>query len=399
MEVTDVSVVDDDLVANGNAVIKIFGVGGGGCNAVNRIMASGVSDAVQFIAANTDKQALSKSTAPIHLVLGKTTTKGLGAGGNPEIGEKAAIEEKEEIKQILEGANMVFITAGMGGGTGTGGAPVVAKIAKELGILTVAIVTTPFELEGRVKMKFALDGIEKLKGNVDTLIIVPNQNLFTNLDKKITMLEAFKAADDVLRQGIIGIANIITATGQINVDFADVSAIMRGKGEAIMGIGEGHGETKASDAITNALCNRILKNADISGATGILLGITAGEDLAMSEVEEILRIAHDASAEDVFFIYGMRLEESMKDKVIVTIIATGFKSESLAAPVEVQKSKMVNPNVIPLKEWDRMQNVNSVSRESKREYSNADIYSGRGDIEQPAIYRLRGKVPGIGKEE
>lgn len=385
-----------------SAVIKVIGVGGAGCNAVNRIIEDYHPTDVVFIAANTDLQALKRSQAESHLPLGRETTHGLGAGGNPKVGEDAANEQKDDIKELIEGSDMIFITAGMGGGTGTGGAPVIAKIAKDLGILTVAVVTTPFDLEGPVRMQNAINGIERLKESVDALIIVPNQKLidYAQVEKTITMQEGFKIADGVLRDGILGIANLITSPGDINLDFADINTIMRGKGEAFMGIGEGKGENMAVDAITNALCNKVQENTDISGATGIILNITSGPDFTMPDLQKILNLVRSNADENVNLIFGHRVDESMKDRVSVTIIATGFPAGQKAAGEQYAKPKVNKPNVVSAREWDDIQR--SGSRPAAEHVANTMTQmpgTGEwGNIEQPAIYRLRGRVPGIRKE-
>ncbi|MBQ7746644.1 MAG: cell division protein FtsZ [Spirochaetia bacterium] len=386
-----------------NAVIKVIGVGGAGCNAVNRIIEDYNPQDVVFIAANTDLQALKRSQAETHLPLGRETTHGLGAGGNPKVGEDAANEQKDDIKEFIEGSDMVFITAGMGGGTGTGGAPVIAKIAKDMGILTVAVVTTPFDLEGPVRMQNALTGIERLKENVDALIVVPNQKLieFAQVEKTVTMQEGFKIADGVLRDGILGIANLITSPGDINLDFADINTIMRGKGEAFMGIGEGKGENMAVDAITNALCNKVQENTDITGATGIILNITSGPDFTMPDLQKILNLVRSNADENVNLIFGHRVDESMKERVSVTIIATGFPPSQKSSSSQYSRPKVDKPNVVSAREWDSMQKAGISSSAAPRVNTQVRSESSGewGDIEQPAIYRLRGKVPGIRTEE
>ena len=385
-----------------SAIIKVIGVGGAGCNAVNRIIEDYNPQDVIFIAANTDLQALKRSQAKTHLPLGRETTHGLGAGGNPKVGEDAANEQKDDIKEFIAGSDMVFITAGMGGGTGTGGAPVIAKLAKEMGILTVAVVTTPFKFEGPVRMQNALTGIERLKENVDALIVVPNEKLleFAQVEKTITIPEGFKVADGVLRDGILGIANLITTPGYINLDFADINTIMRGKGEAFMGIGEGKGENKAVDAITNALCNRIQENTDISGATGIILNITSGPDLSMTDLDKIVNLAKSNADETVNLIYGHRIDENMKDRVSMTIIATGFPTGQKDMDHTYARPRNDNPNVVSARDWDQMQkkgvNAGTAPRTAPvRNEGNAEF----GNIEQPAYFRLKGRVPGIRTEE
>ena len=307
-------------------VIKVIGAGGGGSNAVKRMIEAGVSG-VEFIVVNTDLQALSGSNAPVKLGIGSKLTGGLGAGGNPEIGEKAAQEDTETIANILKGADMVFITAGMGGGTGTGAAPVIAKIAKEQGSLTVGVVTKPFEFEGKVKMQLAEEGIAKLREHVDTLIIIPNQHLLKIVDKKTPIREAFRKADDILRQGVQGISDVITTAGEVNCDFADVRSCMEGKGDAILGIGEGHGENRAVDAATGAIDNPLLEDSHIDGAQNILINITGGEDLTLMEIQDIISTITDAADSNVRLKYGTVIDSSFEDQIKVTVIATGFPED------------------------------------------------------------------------
>ena len=298
---------------------------------------------------------------------------------------------------------MVFITAGMGGGTGTGGAPVIAKIAKDMGKLTIAVVTTPFEGEGPRRMENALAGIEKLKENVDALIVVPNQKLleFAHVEKTVSMMEGFKIADGVLRDAILGIANLITIPGEINLDFADINTIMRGKGEAFIGIGEGKGENMAVDAITNALCNKIQENTDITGATGIIINITSGPDFSMADLEKILNLVRSNADENVNLIYGQRVDETMKDKVSITIIATGFPPNAKGMGAQYTKPKVNNPNVVSPREWDAMQKggMSAGAAAGQGSQIRSEGNGDWGNIEQPAIYRLRGRVPGIRTEE
>ena len=280
---------------------------------------------------------------------------------------------------------------------------VIAKIAKDMGILTVAVVTTPFDLEGPVRMQNALTGIERLKENVDALIVVPNQKLieFAQVEKTVTMQEGFKIADGVLRDGILGIANLITSPGDINLDFADINTIMRGKGEAFMGIGEGKGENMAVDAITNALCNKVQENTDITGATGIILNITSGPDFTMPDLQKILNLVRSNADENVNLIFGHRVEESMKERVSVTIIATGFPPSQKSSSSQYSRPKVDKPNVVSAREWDSMQKAGISSSAAPRVNTQVRSESSGewGDIEQPAIYRLRCKVPGIRTEE
>lgn len=321
----DFSVMDENPVSP--TVIKVIGAGGGGSNAVNRMIEEGLQH-VEFIVANTDKQALNKSVAENKLVIGSKLTNGLGAGGKPEIGEKAAIEDSEAIANILRGADMVFVTAGMGGGTGTGAAPIIAKIAKEQGALTVGVVTKPFNFEGNVKMKLAEEGIRKLHEQVDTLIVIPNQYLLSVVDKKTSIKEAFRIADDVLRQGVQGISDLITHPGEVNIDFADVRTTMEGKGDAILGIGEASGENRAVDAATQAISNQLLKDSQIDGAKNILVNIRCSEDFSLIETEEIVNLIRQSADPDVLLIYGQIIDPNMSDTVSVTVIATGFPKSS-----------------------------------------------------------------------
>ena len=333
-------------------IIKVVGVGGGGSNAVNRMIAGGLNS-VQFIAVNTDQQALKLSRAETKLPLGSQLTGGLGAGGVPEIGEKAALEDKSEISNLLEGSDMVFSTAGMGGGTGTGAAPVVAQIARDMDILTVAVVTKPFDFEGRRKMQIAEEGIRRLRDAVDTLIIIPNQYLLKIVDKRTPIKEAFLMADDVLRQGVQGISDLITRPGEINIDFADVRTIMKGQGDALMGIGVGHGENRAVDAATNAINNPLLEDARIEGAKGILVNVSGGADFSLTEYEEIVNIITANADSDALIIPGTNLDDSKEDEVQVTVIATGFSSESKVTPAE-QVEEEEGDEIIKYKEWRKM---------------------------------------------
>lgn len=306
--------------------IKVFGVGGAGGNAINRMIESGLKK-VQFIALNTDIQALQRSNAEVRLPIGKEVTGGLGAGGIPEMGQKAAEESKEEIRKLLAGTDMVFITAGMGGGTGTGAAPVVAEIAKAENILTVAVVTTPFAFEGRKKLQFANEGIERLRKQVDTLILIPNQYLLKIAENSTPMKQAFLIADDVLRQGVQGISELITEPGEINIDFADVRTVMKGKGDAIMGIGMGEGSDRALNAARQAINNPLLENAKIDGAKSVLVNITAGDGLTLSEYQAVVEMITQNCEEDALIIAGQSYNADLGDKVKVTVVATGFNHE------------------------------------------------------------------------
>lgn len=318
--------LDFDVDIQSFTNIKVVGCGGGGGNAINRMIQEGLRD-VEFIAINTDKQALMLSHAPNKIQIGDKLTKGLGAGANPEIGQKAAEESKEEITEAVKGADMVFITAGMGGGTGTGAAPVVAEIAKSMGILTVGIVTKPFPFEGRRRMTHAEMGIQNLKEKVDTLVIIPNERLLSMVDKKTTLLDSFKKADDVLRQGVQGISDLITNPGLINLDFADVRAVMVDKGLAHMGVGSGKGETRAQDAAREAISSPLLETS-IVGATGVLLNVTGDGELGLLEINEAAEIVQEAADPDATIIFGTVIDETLKDEIRITVIATGFEKEA-----------------------------------------------------------------------
>ena len=304
------------------AKIKVVGVGGGGNNAVNRMIDAGVKG-VEFLVFNTDKQALKNSLAETKVQLGEKITKGLGAGANPEVGEQAAEESIDEIREALEGADMVFITAGMGGGTGTGAAPVIADVAKELGLLTVGVVTKPFTFEGRKRAKSAESGINALKGKVDTLVIIQNDRLLSIADKKTSFSQAFEMADDILKQGIQGISDLISVPNLINLDFADVKTIMYDKGVAHMGIGRASGDERATEAAKLAINSPLLETS-IQGAKSVLLNITAGSDLGIFEVNEAADLIRDCVSEDANIIFGAGIDESLKDEVKITVIATEF---------------------------------------------------------------------------
>ena len=314
--------------------IIVIGVGGGGSNAVNRMIENDVQG-VEFVVVNTDAQALNLAIADRKFQIGRDLTRGLGAGGNPEVGQHAAEENLSEIKELVKGADMVFITCGMGGGTGTGAAPVIAKAAKESGALTVGIITRPFTFEGKRRTDFALRGIAELKANVDTLISVPNDRLLQIVDRTTPMLEAFREADNVLRQGVQGISEIIAVPGLINLDFADVKTVMHNKGSAIMGIGLGSGENRATEAAKKAIASPLLEN-DIDGATDAIINISGGMDIALFEVDEALRTIRDASTTEINIIYGATINPDLGEDLIVTVIATGFDETNAAAkPVEM----------------------------------------------------------------
>lgn len=310
--------------------IKVIGIGGAGCNAINTMITSGLAR-VDFIASNTDLQALDRSLAPYKIQLGPERTRGLGAGAKPEIGRDAALESKEHIRECLEGADMVFVTAGMGGGTGTGAAPIVASIAREMGILTVGVVTKPFQYEGQRRHKHAEEGIRDLRRHVDTLLVIPNQRLLGIVDKSTPLLEAFKVADDVLRQAIQGIADVITTTGHVNVDFADVRTVMSHTGRAVMGMGVSYGPNRAIEAAQKAMCSPLLEEGSVEGARGVLLNITGGPSMSLHEIEEAASIIQQTADPEANIIVGQVINPDMGEELIITVIATGFEREEDSA--------------------------------------------------------------------
>ncbi len=368
-----------------NARIKVVGCGGGGGNAVNRMIEDGLKN-VEFIVVNTDNQALSLSKAESKIQIGEKLTRGLGAGANPEIGEKAAEESKDMIKEAIQGAELVFITAGMGGGTGTGAAPVVAEIAKSLGILTVGVVTKPFPFEGRKRMIQADKGIANLMSKVDTLVTIPNERLLTMVDKKTSLLEAFKKADDVLRQGVQGISDLITIPGIVNRDFADVKAIMSDKGLAHMGIGRGTGENRAIEAAKQAISSPLLETS-IIGATGVLMNVTGGPDLSLHEIHEAGNMVQESTDEDAVFMFGAVIDEDLKDEIRVTLIATGFEGGSTKKVSEILKGEILSTKseTIPTQSNEE---VKSKKEEEKKDFklnsNDKDEYYGI-----PAFLRKR----------
>lgn len=342
-----VFMIEFDVDMEQFAHIKVVGVGGGGNNAVNRMITEGLKG-VEFIAINTDKQALYLSKATHKIQIGEKLTKGLGAGANPEIGKKAAEESADEISQAIKGADMVFVTAGMGGGTGTGAAPIVAQIAKELGILTVGVVTKPFTFEGRKRMKHAEEGINALKQKVDTLVTIPNDRLLQIVEKKTSMVEAFKIADDVLRQGVQGISDLIAVPGLVNLDFADVKTIMMETGLAHMGIGIASGENRAKEAAKQAIQSPLLETS-IEGAKGVLLNITGGPNLSLFEVNEAAEFIYEAADPDANIIFGAVIDENLQDEIKITVIATGFEkkgtTETVAKKTENLQGTVSKQNV------------------------------------------------------
>ncbi|WP_338453329.1 cell division protein FtsZ [Niallia oryzisoli] len=343
-----------------NARIKVIGVGGGGGNAVNRMIEDGI-EGVEFIAVNTDAQALKYSRAGITMQIGTALTRGLGAGANPEVGKQAVEESRQHIEEVLEGADMVFVTAGMGGGTGTGAAPAIAAIAREQGALTIGIITRPFTFEGKKRSMNAAKGIEAMRQSVDTLIIIPNDRLLGVVDKKTPMLEAFREADNVLRQGVQGISDLIAVPGLINLDFADVKTIMSNKGTALMGIGIAEGEGRAVEAVKQAISSPLLEQS-IEGAQGVLLNITGGNDLSLYEVQEAADIVASSSDEELNMIFGSIINENLKNKIIVTVVATGFEDKdtpSLKMPARPSVGRRQNPR--------REEQRHSVNEPQKRE--------------------------------
>lgn len=371
----NIEVLEERTNGPSPTVIKVIGAGGGGSNAVNRMIECGLKN-VQFIATNTDLQVLELSNAPVKLPIGSKLTAGLGAGGKPEVGEKAALEDRDMIANALRGADMVFVTAGMGGGTGTGAAPVIASVARELGALTVGVVTKPFEFEGKYKMRLAEEGIAKMREAVDTLIVIPNQHLLKIVEKKTSIKTAFLIADDVLRQGVQGISDLITIPGIINIDFADVRSTMEGQGDALMGIGVGSGENKAVDAATNAINNPLLEDCRIEGSRRILVNVTGGEDLTLSEYQEIINIITANADENAVIISGTATDSSFQDKVQVTVIATGFNAEAVRETKSVAveaKGRNIDSDFIRFDEWQTMTGKKSSEFLSHRNVSDDDL--------------------------
>jgi len=376
-------IVDETMLAN---KIKVIGIGGAGCNALNRMIDVNLRN-IELIASNTDLQSLNANKSPYKIQLGSQLTKGLGAGADPEIGEKAALGDREKILEALQGAEMIFLAAGMGGGTGTGAAPVIGNIAKELGALTVGIVTKPFHFELERKMEIAEEGIAKLMEVVDTLIVLPNQQLLEIIDRKTSILEAFRIADDVLRQGVQGISDLITVPGEINIDFADVKTIMNLSGGALMGTGVGKGDNKALEAAQLAINNPLLEDATIDGAKGILVNVTGGPDLSLFEYDEIVKLITNTAYSEAMIIAGMVIDNSMNNEVWVTVIATGF---SKTAAVDDAGNGVKNFEVYPLKDFEPKKQKPPIARELpiiggssfKKRYS-------KDDYDVPAFLRRK----------
>ncbi|CCO64634.1 Cell division protein FtsZ [Listeria monocytogenes serotype 4b str. LL195] len=390
------NMLEFDTSSESLATIKVIGVGGGGNNAVNRMIEHGVQG-VEFISVNTDAQALNLAKAETKLQIGTKLTRGLGAGAVPEIGKKAAEESREQIEEALKGSDMVFVTAGMGGGTGTGAAPVIAQIAKEMGALTVGVVTRPFGFEGPKRTKQALTGTEAMKEAVDTLIVIPNDRLLQIVDKNTPMLEAFREADNVLRQGVQGISDLIAVPGLINLDFADVKTIMTNRGSALMGIGIATGENRAAEAAKKAISSPLLETS-VDGAKGVLMNITGGSNLSLYEVQEAAEIVSSASDEDVNMIFGSVINDELKDELIVTVIATGFDEEKQAqqqaqANRRPNQSIQVNrPNYAVQDEQqnDYAQNAPQQANAPVHEQQ-AEPQQNSSDVDVPAFIRNRNR--------
>jgi len=356
------------------ADIRVVGIGGGGGNAVNTMIRSGIEN-VKFVSANTDMQALGQSLAHHRLQIGAKLTRGLGAGANPEVGRKAAMEDSARIAEAIQDADMLFITAGLGGGTGTGAAPVIAGIAKELGILTVGVVTKPFPFEGQRRARQAEEGLRELKDAVDTLIVIPNQRLLGIVEKKTTLLEAFQMADDVLQQAVRGISDLITVPGLINLDFADVKTIMTRMGRAVMGTGVASGENRAVEAAQRAISSSLLEEGSIEGAEGVLVNITGGPDLALHEVTESLSIVQKAADDQAQIIFGSVVREEQKEEIVITVIATGFdnrQEEEVGRPFGLNRRREQNLD-IPTIERNRMR---------KKVSNGMDFFSPEADMEE-----------------
>ena len=355
----------DRMMIDGTATIKVIGVGGAGNNAVNRMVESGIRG-VEFISVNTDRQALQKSKAGKKIQIGEKITRGLGAGANPDIGAQSAEESKAEIAEVLRGADMVFVTAGMGGGTGTGAAPIVAAAAKEMGILTIGVVTKPFTFEGKKRLSQAERGIESLKGKVDTLVVIPNDKLLQIIDRKTSIVDAFKMADDVLRQGVQGISDLIAVPGLVNLDFADVKTIMLNTGMAHMGIGMASGENRAEDAAKQAIQSPLLETS-IEGARGVIINITGGPDLGLHEVNTAAELVQRSVDPEANIIFGAVIDENMGDDISITVIATGFEQEMPISTIGVAEKVT--------KAWDKKINSIPVSTDSSSNSSDLDIPS------------------------
>ncbi|WP_043929773.1 cell division protein FtsZ [Bacillus sp. EB01] len=371
------------------ATIKVIGVGGGGNNAVNRMIEDGVQG-VEFIAVNTDAQALNMSKAEVTMQIGSSLTRGLGAGANPEIGRKAVEESKQQIREALQGADMVFVTAGMGGGTGTGAAPEIANIARELGALTIGVVTRPFTFEGRKRAQNAAAGIERMKEAVNTLIIIPNERLLQIVDKKTPMIEAFREADNVLRQGVQGISDLIAVPGLINLDFADVKTIMSNKGTALMGIGVASGENRAAQAAKRAISSPLLETS-INGAKGVLMNITGGMNLSLFEVQEAADIVAAATDDQLNMIFGSVINENLEKEIMVTVIATGFDHDEKEAPQSNTSRRPSGMNINSREQYQAQSRQREpIAYAESGNYNEAQNYSQSGSFGQSGNYSQSG---------
>ena len=361
---------DENVMLDGTATIKVIGIGGAGNNAVNRMVDSGIKG-VEFIAVNTDRQALLLSKAASKIQIGEKITRGLGAGANPDIGAQSAEESKAEITEALRGADMVFVTAGMGGGTGTGAAPIIAACAKEMGILTIGVVTKPFTFEGKKRLSQADRGIESLKGKVDTLVVIPNDKLLQIIDRKTSIVEAFKMADDVLRQGVQGISDLIAIPGLVNLDFADIKTIMLNTGIAHMGIGRASGENRAEDAAKQAVQNPLLESS-IEGARGVIINITGGNNLGLHEVNTAAELVQRSVDPEANIIFGAVIDESLDEDIVITVIATGFEKEQNTIPTNIPVGEIID------KAWDKK--LNSIPTPT-------DNSTSQNDLEIPSFLR------------
>lgn len=369
------------------ARIKVVGVGGGGGNAINRMMEMGLNGA-EFISINTDLQALQNSRAPIRLQIGGTLTKGLGAGANPDVGRQAALEDADKIMSLLEGADMVFITAGMGGGTGTGAAPVIASLSNEMGALTVAVVTKPFSFEGRRRGIQAEQGLKELRTCVDTIIVIPNDRLLTTVERSTAFTKAFSTADDVLRQAVHSISDLILSPGLVNLDFADVKTIMKGMGKAVMGTGTSSGESRALDAAEKAINSPLLEEASIEGARGILINICAGSSLTLYEVDQACKLIHQSAHEDATIIFGATIDESMKEDVKVTVIATGFDHVAASMAEAPTLKPVVHKAETPAPVGQHQENVSFYRKAGAQNTgSGAFSFEDRDDLDIPTFKR------------
>ncbi len=374
---------DVNVMLDGTATIKVIGVGGAGNNAVNRMVEAGIRN-VEFVAVNTDRQALSLSKANSKIQIGEKLTRGLGAGANPDIGAQAAEESRAEVAEALKGADMVFVTAGMGGGTGTGAAPIVAQTAKEMGILTIGVVTKPFTFEGKKRLFQADRGIDNLKGKVDTLVVIPNDKLLQVIDRKTSIVEAFRMADDVLRQGVQGISDLIAVPGLINLDFADVKTIMLNQGMAHMGIGRASGENRAEDAAKQAIQSPLLETS-IEGARGVIINITGGSDIGLHEANTAAELVQRSADPEANIIFGTVTDDSMGDEIQITVIATGFEKED---------ERRASLDDLVKNRWNERGNTNTMSRTSSISSTptNSQTSSaGNGDLDLPAFLRNKRK--------